>query len=349
MLVKFLSLLLVVCITNSAHAETPSVEIVIGQSLSNGKKPDPGKLKRPFGVDFDSKGTMYIVELEGGRVHQLDADGNFSTIAGDGSKNYTGDGGPAKNATFNGMHNIAAMPNGDLYISDSWNHCIRKIDGKTKVISTFAGNGKAGFSGDDGPALEAEFNFIMCISLNPANDKIYIADLKNRRIRMMDLKTKTVSTVAGNGKRGVPKNGIQATDSPLVDPRAVAVDSKENIYILERSGNALRVVHTDGTIHTVAGSGKKGTKDGPALSAQFNSPKHIAVDKNDCVIIADDNNKQIRKYDPKTKTVTTILGKGVDSPKRSLLHPHGVYVHNDGSLYVVDTSHHRILRLTNYK
>jgi DNA-binding beta-propeller fold protein YncE len=310
------------------------------------KQPKAGQLDSPFGVDFDKQGNMYIVELAGGRVHKLDTAGNFATIAGDGSEGYFGDNGPAKNATFNGMHNVAVTPDGDLYIADSWNHCVRKIDGRTGTITTVAGTGRPGFGGDGGPASDAEFNFLMCVSLNSTNDKLYLADLKNLRIRMVDLTTGIVSTIAGNGKKGVPTDGSLATESPLIDPRAVAVDSKDNVYILERSGHALRMVAADGKIRTVAGTGKAGDADGAALSAQLNSPKHLAIDPNDNVIIADDQNARIRLYDPDNATLTSILGSGVEKPKRGLLRPHGVCVHEDGSIYIVDTGHHRILRLT---
>jgi len=336
---------LIISLTDVAMAQRPRSSVVIGESLRNVKNPKPDKLDSPFGVDFDKQGNMYIVELSGGRIHKLDTAGKFTTIAGDGSEGYSGDGGPAKDATFNGMHNVAVTPAGDLYIADSWNHCIRKIDGKTGIITTFAGTGKPGFSGDGGPATQATFNFLMCVSLNTTNDKLYVADLKNLRIRTVDLKTRIVNTVAGNGKKGVPTDGSRATESPLLDPRAVAVDSKNAIYILERSGHALRMVTPDGTIRTVAGTGKPGGADGAALTAQLHSPKHVAVDLDDNVIIADDQNKRIRLYNARKATLTSILGSGVERPRRGLLRPHGVCVHEDGSIYVVDTGHHRILRL----
>lgn len=322
------------------------VRVLIGSLLpaEGGAAGAKSPLKQPFGVDFDSNGNMIIVELGGGRVHQHSPRGKLTLLAGNGTKGYEGDGGPAKDATFNGMHNVAVTPKGEIYIADSWNHCIRRIDPKSKAISSIAGTGKAGFSGDGGPATKATFDFVMCITLNPANDAIYVADLKNRRIRRVDLKTGIVTTVAGNGKRGVPKDGAIATKSPLVDPRAVTVDRKGNIYILERGGHALRKVDPQGKIYTVAGTGKRGYKDGPALQAQFGSPKHLCIDGQDAILIADDQNRAVRRYDPKTKSVTTVLGRGHGSPKIQLSHPHGVCIEN-GILYVVDTGHDRIIEV----
>ena len=244
-----------------AQAADPKVSLIYGSWLPGEGGPvttQPNPLKQPFGVDFDGKGNMYIVELKGGRVHRLAADNKLITIAGDGSKGYKGDNGPAHKATFNGMHNVAVTYSGAVYISDSWNYCVRRIDDWSGTISTVVGAGKRGFSGDGGPLKKATFSYVMCITMNATRDKIYIADIQNRRIRVADLKTGKVSTIAGNGKKGAPKDGVKATEAPLLDPRAVAPDSKGNVYVLERSGHSLRVVRSNGQIYTVVGTGKKG-------------------------------------------------------------------------------------------
>ena len=331
---------------DQATQQAPKVTVILGNLLPSEGGPSDAKspLESPFGIDFDPQGNMFIVELAGGRVHRLGKDGRLATIAGDGSKSYTGDGGPADEATFNGMHNLAVTPNGDVYVADSWNHCIRKIDRKTGKIETVAGTGEAGFSGDGGPATRATFNYVMCITLDPTADKLYVADLKNLRIRVIDLDTGIVSTVAGNGQRGVPEDGAEATKAPLVDPRAVTADSQGRVYVLERGGHALRVVDPNGRIRTVAGTGKRGFRDGPALAAEFGSPKHVCVDDQDRVLVADDLNGAVRRFDPATKSVTTVLGRGHSRPKVELLHPHGVCI-EQGILYVVDTGNNRILRV----
>ncbi len=327
----------------SIQAGEPKVSLILGNWLpgeGSSRAAQPNPLKQPFGVDFDAKGNMWIVELGGGRVHLLDAEGKYARMAGDGSKSYKGDGGPLKHATFNGMHNVAVTPAGDVYISDSWNFCVRKIDAKTGRIDTVVGTGKKGFGGDGGTLRKAKFTYIMCITMNATHDKIYIADIGNKRIRVADLKTGKVSTIAGNGRKGVPKDGAKATEAPLFDPRAVAPDSKGNVYVLERSGHALRVVRPNGQIYTVAGTGKKGRKDGPSKQATLGAPKHICVDDKDNVYIADEANDLIRKYDPKTGRISTVLGQG----RVKLDYPHGV-TWEKGKLYVVDTGHNRILRI----
>ena len=203
----FACCVLVIFLTDIATVQQPHSAIVIGESLAEVKNPKPGNLVSSFGVDFDRQGNMYIVELSDGRIHKLSVTDKLTTIVDDGSKSYTGDGGPAKDAMFNGMHNVAVTPASDLYIADSWNHCVRKIDGKTRIITTIAGTGKPDFSGDDELASKATFNFVMCVSLNSTNDKLYIADLKNWRIRVINFITGIVDTIPSNGKKGIPTDG----------------------------------------------------------------------------------------------------------------------------------------------
>lgn len=295
-------------------------------------------------MDLDASGSMYIIELASGRLHKRSLSGVLQTLRDVHPKGFTGDGGQVSDAQFNGPHNCVVSANNSLLIADSWNHCVRRVDLESLTVDTIAGTGAAGFSGDGDVARRATFNFVMCIALDPSRRVLHVADLKNYRIRNVDLVSRGIETVAGNGRKGVPTDGSVATESPLVDPRAVASDAAGNLYILERNGHSLRVVRPTGTIHTVAGSGKKGFRDGAALLAQFGSPKHICCDPDGNVYIADDLNGAIRKFDPGTKQVSTLLGRGFGDPKITLEHPHGVRWHG-GYLYVVDTGHNRILRL----
>ena len=227
-----------------------------------GTGPDGGpaldaKISKPFAVAIDKVGNIYMPEFGGDTIRKIDTKGVISTIAGTGTKGYSGDGGPAKLAAVNWMHHLMVAPDGNLYVCDTGNFCIRKIDLESGMISTVAGTGKKGFSGDGGPATKATFGGIYCIAFDAKGERMYALDLDNRRVRMIDLKTGIVTTVAGNGQKGVPANGSDAANSPLADPRAVAVDAANNIYILERSGNALRVVDASGKIRTVVGTGKR--------------------------------------------------------------------------------------------
>jgi hypothetical protein len=329
----------------AAQPKVKSVELVVGSRLpaEGGPEMTPASpLNSPFGVDFDRMGSMFIVELEGGRVFERTADGTIRQIGGDGSKSYKGDGGPLAKATFNGMHNLAITRSGRMLIADTWNHCVREVDLKTRTIKLLAGKPEAGFK--DGAAPDARFNDVMCITLDPTEKELHIADIKNFRVRSLDLGTNVVRTVAGNGKKGAPEDGAIAINAPLADPRAVAADSQGRIYVLERGGHAVRRIDRDGTIRTVVGTGKAGFKDGPAPEAQLNSPKHICVDAEGRVYIADDSNAAIRCYDPATETVTTLLGQKHGDERIELKKPHGVTREKD-SLYVCDTYNNRIFRL----
>jgi DNA-binding beta-propeller fold protein YncE len=312
------------------------------------------KLDAPFGVDFDKSGTMFIVEMVGLRVLKVDGEGRLTRIAGTGKKGAGGDGGPALRAEFDGPHSLAVGPDGVVYITDTWNNRVRRIDPKTDVISPFAGTGRKGFAGDGGPAADAQFGGVYCIAFDPKGERMYLADLDNRRIRAITMKTGIVTTVAGNGQKGVPKDDALAIEAPLVDPRAVAADGAGNVYILERSGHALRVVDAQGRIRTVAGTGKAGPAGdaGDARKAMLNGPKHLCVDGDGNVIIADTENHLIRKYLPREGKIVRVAGTGkkgsagLGGPPEQveLSQPHGVTV-REGTLYISDSSNNRVLKI----
>ena len=325
----------------TAHAQT--LALVAGGGTKVSGDATNCRVHAPFGIDFDRRGNAYIVEMAGGeRVLKVDTAGNLSVFAGTGEKGDSGDGGPALGARFNGMHSLAIGPDGDIYVADTWNSRIRRIAGG-KIVA-FAGTGKRGFGGDGGPARDAEFGNVYCVAFDAPKKNLFVADLDNRRVRAVNLQSGIVTTVAGNGQRGIPVDGTKAKEAPLVDPRAVAIDSKGSIYILERSGHALRKVDSKGLIRTVAGIGKKGNTDGEALKAEFNGPKHICIDANDDVIIADTENHVIRKYLAKENKVVRIVG--ADSGEFRLKQPHGVTVDKNGWLYIADSGNNRVLKTT---
>lgn len=339
----------------SALVQADHVELVAGGGSSPAPAPAlNAQLNTPFGVDFDAEGRLWFVELQGHRIGRIE-NGQLTIPAGTGEKGFGGDGGPGPAATFNGMHNLAIGPAGEVFVSDTWNQRVRRLDPRTGIVTTFAGTGEKGFSGDGGPATQAKFGGIFCVSLDAPRHRLILTDLDNKRIRVVDLQTGIVTTIAGNGTRGVPVNGAKAIDSPLVDPRAAIADKEGRVYVLERGGHALRVVDVDGTIQTVVGTGTKGnTGDGgPGLEATMSGPKHLCLDRDGSIVIADTDNHVIRRYDPTTKLITRIAGTGQTGKtgigavplQLDMNQPHGVYVHPRGDLYIADSYNHRILKV----
>lgn len=342
----------VLAIATVAHAGKLTL-VAGGGSGGDGSPATQAKLHEPFAVAVDAAGNIFLSEASG-RISKVDAKGVIKTVAGEGGKGFSGDGGPAAKAQFNFPHNLIVAPNGNLLITDTLNSCVRKVDAKTGIITTIAGTGEKGFTGDGGPAAKAQFNGIYSIDLDRAGQRLFICDLGNRRIRVMDMRSGIVRTMAGNGQRGVPTDGASGAASPLVDPRAVCVDSKGNVYIIERSGHALRVVNAAGKIRTVAGTGKKGFSgdDGDALKGEMNGPKHLIADRKDNILICDTENHVVRKYIPATGRIVRIAGTGkqgatldADPLKTEMNRPHGVYVHTDGTIYIADSSNGRVLKI----
>jgi DNA-binding beta-propeller fold protein YncE len=314
------------------------------------------KLIQPFGVDFDKQGNTYIVEMaKGERLRVVTAAGELKTLAGtEGKAGNGGDGERGETARFNGMHSLAVGPDGCVYLADTWNNRVRKYEPNTGLVTAFVGTGDKGFAGDGGAAVKARFGGCYCVSFDPAGKCLFITDLDNRRIRKVELATGIVATVAGNGAKGIPKNGELALDQPLVDPRAHAVDKNGNLYILERGGHALRVVDAKGKIRTVAGTGKAGIGTGPALAAAVNGPKHLSIDADGSVLIADTENHRIVRYVPGAEQLLSVAGTGKkgaagiggDPLKAEFNQPHGVIVHpKTGDIYVSDASNNRVVKI----
>jgi DNA-binding beta-propeller fold protein YncE len=305
-------------------------------------------LKEPFGTAFDSGGHMWIVEMaSGNRLMQVDGGGTIQHVAGQLKPGDSGDGGQAIRAQFNGPHNLAILPDDKVLIADTWNGRVRVVDVKARIVSTLEGwRAPKGREKGSGP---------YCITLNFEGTKLYIADLL--QVHELDLATHQSRVVAGNGKRGKPEDGAVAMDAPLSDPRAVAPDRQGNIYILERGGNALRVVDKTGHIRTVVNaSGKAGGSGdgGPALEATMSGPKHLCVDKDDSVIIADAEANLVRRYAPTTGMIERIAGTGKpgsagvggDPRQCQLARPHGVSIKPDsGDLYITDSYNNRVLKI----
>jgi sugar lactone lactonase YvrE len=335
------------------------------------------ELIKPFGITFQGARILIVEGPEGERLRTIDDKGKITTIAGkEGEKGDEGDKRSGEEVRFNGMHSITTGPTATVFIADTMNFRVRKYDFIDKTVTAFAGTGVRGYSGDGGPALSAKFGGCYCVAFNHNQSALYVTDLDNRRIRKVDMKTGFVFTAAGNGEKGAPKDGEDALKQPLIDPRAHALDRNGNLWILERGGHALRVVDPKGKIRTVAGTGKPGMGTGKALEAALNGPKHLCIDYDGSVLIADTENHRIVRYSPKTDQLTPVAGTGKagkslglpdkkpgepdkkgppakkteepggDPLKAELDHPHGVFVHpTTGELYIADTGNGRILKI----
>jgi uncharacterized protein (TIGR03437 family) len=275
----------------------------------------------------------------------------ISTVAGNGTTGYSGDGGPAASAEINGASGLGVVTDtaGNLYIADYGNNRIRKVT-PTGTISTVAGNGTAGFSGDSGAATSAALHGPGGIAID-SSANLYIADALNNRIRKVI--NGTISTIAGTGVAGFSGDGGPATSAVLNNPTALALDAAGNLYIADVRNNRIRMVTPSGTISTVAGSGQSGYSGdgGPATSAALNSPLGLAADATGNLFIADTVNNRVRKVSK--GTITTVAGNGVGGfagdgglgTTAEINFPTGVSVDGAGNLYIADLNNARIREL----
>lgn len=338
----------------SPRAATAAIELIVGE-------PATAAVSEPFSVDFDAKGALYGVEFtKSNRVFKW-ADGKLDFIAGiqhnaekQKPQGDVGDGADPQKAVFHGMHDIQITRDGRAIIGDSFAHRVRLLDVATGHVSTIAGTGKGGFGGDGGPATAASFNITMTASLSPDQKRCYIADIGNNRVRMFDLASGQIETVAGNGKKGNPADGGTALESPFGDARAATQAKDGTLYVLLRGGNSLVEVK-NGKVRTIVNAtGQKGYSGdgGPGRDATMNGPKYVAMDAAGNVLICDTENHCVRRWSPATEKIELIAGKppktgtgiGATWLETELKRPHGVRVGPDGKLYIADTYNHRVLR-----
>ena len=309
------------------------------------------QVANPYGVIVGPDGALYFCDLDNQRIRRIDpSTGRTTTIAGNGSIGYSGDGGPATQAALNMPHEIQFDRNGHLYIVERDSHAVRRVDGNTGLISTVAGTGEAGFSGDGGPATDAQLRQPHSIAFDPQG-RLLICDIGNHRIRRVDPATGVINTWAGTGDREDTPDGAPLSGTPLNGPRAMALDPNGNLYLALREGNAIyRIDLNTETLHHVAGTGEPGhTGDGgPATRATLGGPKGLAY-HDGRLYVADTENHVIRMVDISSGLISTVLGDGErgdgpeDDPLRCrLARPHGVFANDAGGLYVGDSEAHRI-------
>lgn len=335
-----------------AKAQDRSVSTLIGTG-------SPGysehQVNNPYGLAIGPDDALYFCDLDNQRIRRLDLrTRRTATVAGNGRRGYSGDGAAATEAALNMPHEVQFDADGHLYIAERDNHAIRRVDGRTGTISTFAGTGVPGFSGDGGPAASAQLRAPHSIAVDPSRRFLLICDIGNHRIRRVEFATGRIDTFGGTGERRPTPDGAPLSGTPLDGPRTFAFDDAGDLFLALREGNAIhRVDGRSLRLHHVAGTGEQGYSGdgGPARLARLGGPKGLAWSRG-LLFVADTENHVIREIDLKTGLIRTVLGTGQrgDGPEPdplrcALARPHGVLVDARGVLYVGDSEAHRVRTL----
>ena len=285
------------------------VSTVAGGYINDGKAGPSSALQLPTDIASDSKGNLYITDGTDQRIRELNTKGILKTIAGTGIAGYSGDGGLASKATMNFPRGIVVDSKGNIIFCDAGNNRIRKIS-TTKIITTIAGTGVAGYNGDGIPATTAELNSPIGLSLDSAGN-LYFADAFNQRIREIDT-SGIIHTLAGNGTPGYSGNGGQATAAELNLPKFAISDNAGNLYIADQYNNRIRIVNSSGVINDFAGTGKGGCKGdgGPALSATLGYPRGMVIWQGS-LYVATIGCSRIRQINLSTNIIQTVDGSTV--------------------------------------
>jgi len=343
-----LGALLLALAPSSLLAAKTSVSTLIG---TGSKGYSDREVNNPYGLVIGPDRMLYFCDLDNQRIRRLDLKTHLTaTVAGNGQQAYSGDGGLATAAALNMPHEIQFDSAANLYIVERDNHVVRKIDARTGVISTFAGTGIAGYSGDGGPATRAQLRQPHSIAIDPRG-KLLICDIGNHRIRQVDFSSGMIETYGGTGERQPTPDGAPVKDAPLSGPRTMVFDHEGNLYLALREGNAIyRIASKTGTLHHLAGTDEEGYSGdgGPAHLAKLAGPKGLAYGDGR-LFVADTENHVVRNIALNTGIITTTLGTGRrgDGPEPdplqcALARPHGLFVDADGILYVADSEAHRI-------
>jgi DNA-binding beta-propeller fold protein YncE len=278
-----------------------------------------------------------------------------TTIAGTGEPGFDGDGGPATRALLNQPENLAVDPSGNVYIGDLRNHRIRRVDAVTGDITTMAGTGEEGFSGDDGPATSAAISNPFGMVIHPDGD-LYFADTENQRIRRIDATSGVITPVAGNGQRGFGGDGGPATGAMLSRPHVLAVHPSGDLLIGDSFNQRIRQLDLEtGVIQTIAGTGEQGIggDGGPATAAEFVFFGELAVDHRSRLYLSGVGNHTIRAIDLETGIISHVAGTGRwafggdggPALEADFHLPYGIDVDDEGNVYVADFWNWRVRKI----
>jgi sugar lactone lactonase YvrE len=310
-------------------------------------------LSGPARVAVDGSGNLFIADELNQRVRRVVlATGIITTVAGTGEVGFSGDGSLATTPRFNRPRGLAVDGRANLYIADTFNHRVRKVVLGAGTVTTVAGSGLVGFSGDGGPAVQAELASPDGVAVD-ASGNLFIADTLNGRVRKVDGTAGIITTVAGTGAAGFAGDGGPATRGELNAPSAVAVDDRGNLFIADLGNHRIRKVDgATGIITTVAGTGAAGFAGdgGLAVRAGLNFPLGVAVDGCGNLLIADTNNERIRQIDLRSGIITTVGGRGVfgfagdggPATDAQLHSPSGLAVDTSGNVFLADQLNQRV-------
>ncbi len=329
-----------------------------GSYTGDGGPATAATLNHPEGVAIDASGNVYIIDFKNHCIRKITAGtGIISTITGTGVGGYSGDGGLASAAQLNFPNGITLDAAGNIYISDSGNHRVRKIEANTGIIHTIAGTGLQGYNGDGIPAIAAQVWYPVGLAVDSIGD-VYVADQNNHRIRKIDTSTGVISTVAGTGTAGYNGDGIAATTAQLNYPNGVALDVAGNIYLTDGLNQRIReITVSTGLINTVAGTGTAGYNgDGiAAATAQLNFPDGVTVDAAGNIYTGEEFSYRVRKIDVNTAIINTIAGTGVwgfsgdggAATAATLYYPGAIAIDTlSCNLYIADENNNRIRLIT---
>ena len=337
-------------------AATGVISVAAGNGLSSGGG-DGGlavgaSLGNPQGLAFDLSGNLYIADEANANVRKVDTNGIITTVAGSsqGGAGFGGDGGLATKALLNWPTGIAIDRAGNLYIAEFANNRIRMVAASTGIISTIAGTGPTGYSGDGGPATKAQLSGPQGVTVD-ASGNLYIADNGNERIRYVNARG-IITSIAGTGATGFSGDGSPATAATLDDPVAVAVDSSGAVYVADMANNRIRQFVAGGNMGTFAGTAVSAGDGGPSTQARLDNPMSVAVDSSGNLYIADPSANRVRKVTP-SGTITTLAGNGEAAyggdngpgPEAALNYPDAVAVDSAGNVYIADARNERIRRV----
>ena len=335
------------------QSDTRSMSTVAGTDIYNGTniQANTARVYIPRNSAFGKDGNYYVADQGNHMIRKIDTNGVITTVAGNGTEGFDGDGGPATEAKINNPRGVTVDSKGNLYISDTANNRIRKVD-TSGNISTLAGNGNAAYSGDGAASTSSEINFPYQITVD-ASDNIYFADKSNHVIRKIDVNG-NISTVAGNNEGGYSGDGGQATNAQLAGPLGVAFDADGNLYIGDSGNHVIRKVDPNGIISTLAGTAQEsGFVDGvTGTQARFYTPSTLAIDSKGNLYVTDSSNQRVRKITP-DGAVSTIAGNGyrtytADSvaATTSLSSPFGISIDQNDNIYLSDSWNFVIRKIT---